>query len=32
VLFQIFSRGLRPLEGALAWLPLGGQYYARATK
>jgi len=27
-----FLRGLRPLERALAWLPLGGQYYLRAMK
>lgn len=25
-------RSLRPLEGGLAWLPLGGQYYALARK
>lgn len=32
VFFPHFLRGLRPLEGALAWLPLGGQYYVRAIK
>jgi len=32
VFFPHFLRGLRPLEGALAWLPLGGQYYVRAFK
>ena len=32
VFFPHFLRWLRPLEGALAWLPLGGQYYARAIK
>jgi SAM-dependent methyltransferase len=32
VFFPHFLRGLRPLEGALAWLPLGGQYFARAIK
>jgi SAM-dependent methyltransferase len=32
VFFPHFLRGLRPLEGALAWLPLGGQYYVRALK
>jgi ubiquinone/menaquinone biosynthesis C-methylase UbiE len=32
VFFPHFLRGLRALEGALAWLPLGGQYYVRAVK
>jgi SAM-dependent methyltransferase len=32
VFFPHFLRWLRPLEGALGWLPLGGQYYARAIK
>ena len=32
VFFPHFLRWLRPLEGALAWLPLGGQYYAHAIK
>lgn len=32
VFFPHFLRGLRPMEGALAWLPLGGQYYVRAIK
>lgn len=32
VFFPHFLRWLRPLEGAIAWLPLGGQYYARAIK
>ena len=32
VFFPHFLRKLRPLEGALAWLPLGGQYYTRAVK
>ena len=32
VFFPHFLRWLRPLEGALAWLPLGGQYYARSVK
>ena len=32
VFFPHFLRGLRPVEGALAWLPLGGQYYVRAIK
>ena len=32
VFFPHFLRGLRPLEGALAWLPLGGQYYVRSIK
>lgn len=32
VFFPHFLRRLRPLEGALAWLPLGGQYYARSIK
>ena len=32
VFFPHFLRGLRPLEGALAWLPLGGQYCVRAVK
>jgi ubiquinone/menaquinone biosynthesis C-methylase UbiE len=27
-----FLRWMRPLERALAWLPLGGQYYVRAIK
>jgi SAM-dependent methyltransferase len=27
-----FLRWLRPVERALAWLPLGGQYYVRAVK
>jgi SAM-dependent methyltransferase len=32
VFFPHVLRGLRPLETALAWLPLGGQYFARAVK
>lgn len=32
VFFPHFLRALRPLEAALAWLPLGGQYFARAIK
>jgi SAM-dependent methyltransferase len=32
VFFPHFLRGLRPLEGALAGLPLGGQYFVRAIK
>lgn len=32
VFFPNFLRGMRPLEGALAWLPLGGQYFVRAVK
>lgn len=32
VFFPNLLRGLRPLESALAWLPLGGQYYVRAIK
>jgi ubiquinone/menaquinone biosynthesis C-methylase UbiE len=32
VFFPHFLRGLRPMEGALAWLPLGGQYYVHAVK
>ena len=32
VFFPHGLRGLRALEGALAWLPLGGQYFARAVK
>jgi SAM-dependent methyltransferase len=32
VFFPHFLRALRPLEAALAWLPLGGQYYVRAVK
>ena len=32
VFFPHFLRGLRPLESAMAWLPLGGQYFARAVK
>ena len=32
VFFPHFLRALRSLEGALAWLPLGGQYYTRAVK
>jgi SAM-dependent methyltransferase len=32
VFFPHFLRGLRPMESALAWLPLGGQYYVRAIK
>lgn len=32
VFFPHFLRGLRPLEPALAWLPLGGQYYVRAIR
>lgn len=32
VFFPHFLRWLRPLEGALACLPLGGQYYVRAIK
>ena len=32
VFFPNFLRVLRPLEVALAWLPLGGQYFSRAVK
>jgi hypothetical protein len=32
VFFPHFLRALRPLEKALAWLPLGGQYFVRAIK
>jgi SAM-dependent methyltransferase len=32
VFFPHVLRALRPLEAALAWLPLGGQYFARAVK
>lgn len=32
VFFPHFLRALRPLEAALAWLPLGGQYFVRAIK
>jgi len=32
VFFPHFLRALRPLETALAWLPLGGQYFVRACK
>lgn len=32
VFFPHFLRRLRPLESALAWLPLGGQYFARGIK
>lgn len=32
IFFPGFLRALRPLERALAWLPVGGQYYALATK
>jgi ubiquinone/menaquinone biosynthesis C-methylase UbiE len=32
IFFPHFLRSLRPLEGALAWLPLGGQYFVRALK
>lgn len=32
VFFPHFLRWLRPLERALAWLPLGGQYYAHSVK
>jgi ubiquinone/menaquinone biosynthesis C-methylase UbiE len=32
VFFPNFLRALRPLEAALAWLPLGGQYFVRAIK
>ena len=32
VFFPHFLRALRPFESALAWLPLGGQYYTRAVK
>ena len=32
VFFPHFLRWLRPLERALAWLPLGGQYYAYSVK
>ncbi len=32
VFFPHFLRGLRPMEGALSRLPLGGQYYVRAIK
>lgn len=32
VFFPHLLRWLRPMESALAWLPLGGQYYAHAIK
>lgn len=32
VFFPHILRALRPLEGALAWLPLGGQYFVRGIK
>jgi ubiquinone/menaquinone biosynthesis C-methylase UbiE len=32
VFFPHFLRSLRPVEGALSRLPLGGQYYVRAIK
>jgi ubiquinone/menaquinone biosynthesis C-methylase UbiE len=32
IFFPHFLRALRPLEPALAWLPLGGQYYVRSSK
>jgi len=32
VFFPHALRVLRPLERALAWLPLGGQYYVLARK
>jgi SAM-dependent methyltransferase len=32
VFFPHFLRALRRFESALAWLPLGGQYYVRALK
>ena len=32
VFFPHVLRSLRPLEGVLEWLPLGGQYYALAHK
>ncbi|HET8697912.1 MAG TPA: class I SAM-dependent methyltransferase [Gammaproteobacteria bacterium] len=32
IFFPHFLRGLRPMEPALAWLPLGAQYYVRARK
>jgi ubiquinone/menaquinone biosynthesis C-methylase UbiE len=32
IFFPHFLRALRPVEGALAWLPLGGQYFVRALK
>jgi ubiquinone/menaquinone biosynthesis C-methylase UbiE len=32
VFFPHALRALRPMEGALAWLPLGGQYYVHAAK
>jgi SAM-dependent methyltransferase len=32
IFFPHALRGLRPLEPMLTWLPLGAQYYVRATK
>lgn len=32
IFFPRMLRALRPIERALAWLPLGGQYYVRASK
>jgi hypothetical protein len=32
VFFPHFLRWLRPPQGALAWLPLGDQHYARSIK
>ncbi len=32
IFFPRLLRALRPLERALAWLPMGGQYYARSLK
>lgn len=32
IFFPHFLKALRPLEIALKWLPLGGQYYAHAIK
>jgi len=32
IFFPGFARALRPLERWMTWLPLGGQYYVRATR
>ena len=32
IFFPHWARGLRPIEKWLTWLPLGAQYYVRATK
>ncbi|MBP8250267.1 MAG: hypothetical protein KAX72_09205, partial [Chitinophagales bacterium] len=32
IFFPNILRGMRSLEPALSWLPLGGQYYVRSRK